>query len=82
MPQSRPRSSQVRRYRAIPPTRDSYTHSHGSCVYPTLNPAQIQALLEELRKGIASAADLAFRYKVTVAVVLLLKKDLRRGDAG
>jgi hypothetical protein len=80
MPISRPRSSQVRRYRRVPPESRAGSHAHGSCVYPTLHPAQVQALLEELRKGIASATQLAFHYRVSVGVILLLRKDLRRGD--
>jgi hypothetical protein len=80
MSSSRPRTSQVKRYKATLPNRDSYTHSHGCETYPTLRPGEIASLLDAIDNALISISR---RFRVPVGCVLMIATDrdrVRRGD--
>jgi hypothetical protein len=80
VPTRRPRTSQVKRYRTTPPTRDSYSHAHGSEACPTLHPGKISALLDALDSALI---NIARKFRVPVSTIVMLASDrdrVRRGD--
>jgi hypothetical protein len=66
----------IRPRRRIDPPSHPHSHSGG----PILSSSQVAQLLAELKRGVVPAAQLAQWNRVPIAVILMLKDDLRRGE--